>query len=81
MTRSSMNGNNPTEWKQVTYIRHNKGKKNTMNKKAGKKEPKGGKYKGSEGIFIKQEEMKAALVDKCPSPKRKRDHYGYHRTR
>ena len=52
-----------------------------MKKKAGKKEQKGGKYEGSEGIFIKQEEMKAALVDKCPSPKRKRDHYGYHRTR
>ena len=33
----------------------------------------GNKYEGIEGILIKKEEMHAALVNKCPSPKRQRD--------
>ena len=73
MTKPPTNGNNSTEWKEVIYVKHTKGKKKTMEKTAEKKGLKAGKYDGINGILVKQEEIKKALVDKSPSPKRKRD--------
>ena len=44
-----------------------------MSKLAPEKGLTGNKYEGIKGISIKQEEMHAALVDKCPSSNRKGD--------
>ena len=44
-----------------------------MSKLAPEKGLTGNKYEGIKGISIKQEEMHVALVDKCPSSKRKGD--------
>ena len=37
MTRSPTNNGTATKWKEVIYNKHNKGKRNMMNKTAAKK--------------------------------------------
>ena len=67
-----MNGNNTTAWKEVKHKRQTKGKKKNMSKLAQAKGPSGMKYEGMTGMVVKQEEIDSALVEKCPTPKRKR---------
>ena len=73
MMKSPTNGAPTTKWKEITYIKQHKGKKNTMSKTSVKKGSKTNKYDRTKGISVKKEEMQTALVNRCPSPKRKRD--------